>query len=79
MHPGSARTPRKRLYTEDERARPDSTRWTLVPGLLAPAPFVAFPVSVVPVLRLMLPGYCPTGLSYTLVPVGGLLRCGFCY
>jgi 3-vinyl bacteriochlorophyllide hydratase len=30
------------LYTPDERVRRDSTRWTLVQGLLAPIQFFVF-------------------------------------
>ena len=47
MHPTTGQAPRKRLYTPEERARRDTTRWTLIQGLLAPAQFVAFAVSVV--------------------------------
>ena len=39
------------LYTPEERARRDSTIWTLVQGILAPVQFVVFLVSLVLVLR----------------------------
>ncbi|KPF93714.1 2-vinyl bacteriochlorophyllide hydratase [Novosphingobium sp. AAP83] len=39
------------LYTPEERERRDSTRWTLVQGLLAPFQFVVFLVSLVLVVR----------------------------
>ena len=39
------------LYTPEERARRDSTVWTLVQGILAPVQFVVFLVSLVLVLR----------------------------
>ena len=39
------------LYTEEERRRRDESRWTLVQGLLAPAQFIAFIVSLGLVLR----------------------------
>lgn len=39
------------LYTPDERLRRDSTRWTLVQGLLAPFQFLVFLVSLALVLR----------------------------
>lgn len=48
----AAPAPRRRpLYTAAERARRDSTRWTLVQGVLAPLQFAAFLVSLVLVLR----------------------------
>lgn len=74
MHPGTAKTPRKRLYTEDERARRDATRWTLVQGLLAPAQFVAFAVSVVLVIRFLM-----TGDGYTAATVSIIVKTGFLY
>lgn len=74
MHPGTARTPRKRLYTEEERARRDATRWTLVQGLLAPAQFVAFAVSVVLVVRFLM-----TGDGYTAATISIIVKTGFLY
>lgn len=74
MHPGTARTPRKRLYTEEERARRDATRWTLVQGLLAPAQFLAFAVSVVLVVRFLM-----TGDGYTAATVSIIVKTGFLY
>ncbi len=44
------------LYTPAERARRDSTRWTLVQGILAPLQFLAFLISVALVLRFLLTG-----------------------
>ncbi|MCX7284805.1 MAG: 2-vinyl bacteriochlorophyllide hydratase [Novosphingobium sp.] len=44
------------LYTAEERIRRDSTRWTLVQGLLAPFQFVVFLVSVGLVLRSLATG-----------------------
>ena len=41
----------KSLYTPDQRARRDATRWTLVQGILAPIQFLVFAVSVVLVLH----------------------------
>ncbi len=46
----------RQLYTAAERARRDSTRWTLVQGLLAPAQFLIFAVSLVLVLRFLMTG-----------------------
>ncbi|MFK7869392.1 MAG: 2-vinyl bacteriochlorophyllide hydratase [Roseobacter sp.] len=44
------------LYTPEERARRDATRWTLVQGMLAPFQFVVFLVSLALVLRFLLTG-----------------------
>jgi 3-vinyl bacteriochlorophyllide hydratase len=51
------RPQRAPLYTADQRARRDSTRWTLVQGILAPVQFLAFAVSLVLVLRFVLTGH----------------------
>ncbi|MFN3469386.1 MAG: 2-vinyl bacteriochlorophyllide hydratase [Novosphingobium sp.] len=48
--------PLRPLYSPEERARRDSTRWTLVQGLLAPFQFVVFLVSLVLVLRSLTTG-----------------------
>ncbi len=42
---------RRPLYTAEERARRDSTKWTLVQGVLAPIQFLVFLVSLSLVLR----------------------------
>ena len=47
---GAAKAP-VGLYTPDQRKRRDSTRWTLVQGLLAPVQFLIFLISLVLVLR----------------------------
>lgn len=52
----SATSKRPPLYTADERVRRDSTKWTLVQGILAPLQFFAFAVSLVLVLRYLLLG-----------------------
>ena len=44
------------LYTPEQRRRRDATPWTLVQGVLAPAQFVAFIVSVVLVSRTLATG-----------------------
>jgi len=41
---------RRPLYTPEERVRRDSTRWTLVQGLLAPVQFLIFGISLYLVL-----------------------------
>ncbi|QMW23982.1 2-vinyl bacteriochlorophyllide hydratase [Sandaracinobacteroides saxicola] len=49
-------TARKPLYTPEERRRRDSSRWTLVQGILAPLQFLAFLISLGLVLRTLLTG-----------------------
>ena len=44
------------LYNEEERIRRDSTKWTLVQGILAPLQFVVFLVSLGFVLNYLLYG-----------------------
>jgi 3-vinyl bacteriochlorophyllide hydratase len=47
------------LYTPEERARRDATRWTLVQGLLAPVQFLIFGISLYFVIN-----YLKTGENY---------------
>ena len=63
---------RKRLYTADQRARRDASRWTLVQGILAPVQFLAFAVSLALVLRFLL-----TGDGYTAATISILVKTGF--
>ena len=68
------------LYTAEERARRDSTRWTLVQGLLAPLQFLVFLISVALVLRFLQSGQgeyaatasivLKTALLYTIMITG---------
>ncbi len=44
------------LYTAEERIRRDTSRWTLVQGVLAPVQFIAFLISAVLVLRYLQTG-----------------------
>lgn len=44
------------LYTAEQRARRDATKWTLVQGILAPLQFVVFLVSAVLVARYLFSG-----------------------
>ena len=44
------------LYTAEQRARRDATRWTLVQGVLAPLQFLVFLVSLALVLRYLISG-----------------------
>lgn len=57
MGASSNKTPaRSDLYTAEERRRRDSSRWTLVQGVLAPLQFVVFIVSLALVIRFFLTG-----------------------
>jgi 3-vinyl bacteriochlorophyllide hydratase len=58
---GEVRTGRLPLYTPEQRRRRDSTKWTLVQGILAPVQFVVFLVSLALVFR-----YLMTGEGYAL-------------
>ena len=49
--PAAARPAGRPLYTPQERARRDASRWTLVQGVLAPLQFGVFLVSLALVLR----------------------------
>ena len=53
---GAGATTRRGLYTPEERQRRDASRWTLVQGILAPAQFLVFLVSLVLVLRFLRTG-----------------------
>jgi 3-vinyl bacteriochlorophyllide hydratase len=65
---------RKALYTPEERARRDSSPWTLVQGILAPLQFLAFAVSLVLVVR-----YLMTGEGYMAATVSILIKTAFLY
>jgi len=52
----AASSDRQPLYTPEQRARRDSTVWTLVQGVLAPIQFLIFAISLVLVLRFLLTG-----------------------
>lgn len=67
-------SPAKGLYTPEERARRDASRWTLVQGVLAPAQFLVFAVSLVLVLRFMV-----TGDGYMAATLSILVKTGFLY
>ena len=68
------KTTRKPLYTAEQRQRRDSSRWTLVQGILAPLQFLAFAVSVLLVLRFLL-----TGDGYTAATVSILVKTVFLF
>ncbi len=63
-----------RLYTAEQRARRDASRWTLVQGILAPVQFLAFAVSLVLVLR-----FLSTGEGYLAATVSILIKTGLLY
>ena len=48
--------PARPLYTPEQRARRDASRWTLVQGVLAPLQFLVFAISAVLVLRYLANG-----------------------
>ena len=60
------------LYTPEERVRRDTTRWTLIQGILAPLQFLAFLVSLILVLR-----YLWTGTGYDAATLSILVKTGF--
>lgn len=65
---------RRRLYTPEQRARRDATKWTLVQGILAPLQFLAFGISLVLVLRFLW-----TGDGYTAATLSILVKTAFLY
>jgi 3-vinyl bacteriochlorophyllide hydratase len=66
--------PMRQLYTAEERARRDASPWTLVQGILAPAQFLAFAVSLILVLRFLW-----TGDGYGAATASVLVKTGFLY
>ena len=64
----------KALYTPEQRARRDATVWTLIQGLLAPAQFLVFAVSLALVLR-----YLWTGEGYVAATVSILVKTALLY
>ena len=55
------------LYTPEQRRRRDATRWTLVQGVLAPAQFLVFLVSLALVLRTLATGEGMTAAAASVV------------
>ncbi|MFO7804863.1 MAG: 2-vinyl bacteriochlorophyllide hydratase [Paracoccaceae bacterium] len=64
----------RELYTAEQRARRDATRWTLVQGVLAPFQFLVFLVSLALVLR-----YMATGEGYLAATVSVVLKTAVLY
>jgi 3-vinyl bacteriochlorophyllide hydratase len=58
---------RRFLYTPEERARRDSTPWTLVQGVLAPVQFIVFLASLLLVLRFLFTGSGETVATASIV------------
>ena len=73
-HDAAQNLGRDPLYTAEQRARRDASRWTLVQGLLAPAQFLVFLVSLALVLRFLL-----TGAGYEAATLSILVKTGFLY
>ena len=67
----SVQTLGRRLYSDDERARRDATKWTLVQGLLAPFQFVVFLISLALVIR-----YLTTGAGYEVATLSIIIKTG---
>ncbi|MGB8814646.1 MAG: 2-vinyl bacteriochlorophyllide hydratase [Paracoccaceae bacterium] len=65
---------RQPLYTAQERARRDATKWTLVQGILAPLQFLAFAISLILVLR-----YMVTGHGYEPATLSVVVKTGFLF
>ncbi len=63
------RSPARPLYTPEQRARRDASRWTLVQGVLAPLQFLVFAISTVLVLR-----YLATGEGFAAATLSVLLK-----
>jgi len=62
------------LYTPQQRARRDATKWTLVQGILAPLQFAVFAVSLGLVLR-----YLSTGEGYAIATASVVLKTAILY
>jgi len=62
------------LYTQAERARRDSSVWTVVQGVLAPVQFVVFLISLGLVLR-----YLATGEGYGAATLSIVIKTGVLY
>lgn len=73
-HSTSSSRPRKRLYSDEERARRDATAWTTVQAILAPVQFLVFAISLVLVLR-----YLWTGEGYSWTTASILLKTALLY
>ncbi|MFM9978295.1 MAG: 2-vinyl bacteriochlorophyllide hydratase [Sphingomonadaceae bacterium] len=55
------------LYTPEERARRDASRWTTVQGILAPLQFAVFAISLTLVLRFLATGEGETAAAVSVI------------
>ncbi|MEL7129598.1 MAG: 2-vinyl bacteriochlorophyllide hydratase [Pseudomonadota bacterium] len=62
------------LYSAQERARRDATKWTLIQGILAPLQFVVFAISLALVLR-----YLATDIGYGWAHLSVLVKTAILY
>jgi len=65
--PSTGQQVAKPLYTEEQRARRDRSRWTLVQGILAPLQFVVFAISLVLVIRCLNTGEGATAATVSVI------------
>ncbi|GAC1347495.1 MAG: 2-vinyl bacteriochlorophyllide hydratase [Acetobacteraceae bacterium] len=70
---GRARYTPIRLYTQEERRRRDASPWTLVQGVLAPAQFAVFLVSLGLVLHFLLTGQGEPAATASILAKTGIL------
>ncbi|MGJ3263027.1 MAG: 2-vinyl bacteriochlorophyllide hydratase [Salinarimonas sp.] len=69
MRRADAETPRRGLYTPQERQRRDTSPWTTVQGILAPVQFLVCLVSIVLIAR-----YLATGEGYALATISIVVK-----
>lgn len=62
-----------RLYTPEQRAKRDASPWTLVQGILAPAQFLVFLVSLVLVVRFLVTGEGEAAATGSVIAKTGIL------
>lgn len=72
--PAAGKSKATPLYSPQERARRDATRWTIVQGLLAPLQFAVFLVSLALVLR-----FLATGAGYEAATLSIVIKTGLLY
>ncbi|MFK7837187.1 MAG: 2-vinyl bacteriochlorophyllide hydratase [Sulfitobacter sp.] len=65
---------RQPLYTPDQKKRRDTTRWTMVQGVLAPVQFLVFLISLGLVCR-----YLINGEGYAIASWSIVVKTGFLY
>ena len=70
----ASKSKRKALYTPQQRARRDASKWTTVQGILAPLQFLAFIVSLVLIIRFLL-----SGDGYTAATISILVKTALLY